>query len=97
MGKKERREWLTRITRPCFVLEFHRCDVCADLHVYRRRSSLEDADERTGTIEDNQERTPKVTQAIETFLIGLFFVLDTTIDFILWWKQNKLAVKPTKR
>ena len=33
MGKKERREWLTRITRPCFVLEFHRCDVCADLHV----------------------------------------------------------------
>ena len=56
-----------------------------------------DTDEGPGTVESDQERTSQLTQAIEIFLIGLFFVLDTTLDFILWWKQNKLAVKPTKR
>ena len=32
-----------------------------------------------------------------TSILVLFFILDTTLDFILWWKQNQLAVKPTKR
>ena len=58
---------------------------------------MEDTDESTVTLEGDEERTSRLTQAVETFLIGLWFVLDTTLDFILWWKQNKLAVKPTKR
>ena len=58
---------------------------------------MEDTNDRTGKVENDQERASWLTQAIEAFLLGLFFALDTTIDFILWWKQNKLAVKPTKR
>lgn len=56
-----------------------------------------DSDERTEIVERDGDRPSTITRAVETTLFILFFILDTTLDFILWWKQNKLAVKPTKR
>ena len=56
-----------------------------------------DSEEKTEIAGRDEDQPSTIIRAVETTLFILFFILDTTIDFILWWKQNKLAVKPTKR
>ena len=56
-----------------------------------------DSDEKTEMVGRDEDQPSTITRAVETTLFILYFILDTTLDFILWWKQNKLAVKPTKR
>ena len=56
-----------------------------------------DSDEHPPTGNKDEERVSTSVRVSERALLVLFFILDTTLDFILWWKQTNLAVKPTKR
>ena len=56
-----------------------------------------DSDEKTEMVGRAEDQPSAIARAVETTFFILCFVLDMTLDFILWWKQNKLAVKPTKR
>ena len=58
---------------------------------------MADIEAQPGESEKEGQETSAIARAMATSILVLFFILDTTLDFILWWKQNQLAVKPTKR
>ena len=58
---------------------------------------MADIEAQPGESEEEGQETSVIARAMATSILVLFFILDTTLDFILWWKQNQLAVKPTKR
>ena len=58
---------------------------------------MADTEVQPGESAEEGQESSAITRAIDTSLLILFLILDTTLDFILWWRQSKLAVKPTKR
>ena len=58
---------------------------------------MADTEVQPGESAEEGQETSAITRAIDTSLLILFLILDTTLDFILWWRQSKLAVKPTRR
>ena len=58
---------------------------------------MADTETQAGESAEEEQETSAITRAMATAILVLFFALDTTLDFILWWKQNQLAVRPTKR